>query len=184
MKKVGLLVLGAGIAIAIGSAAYYLYKEYQRKKALMSFGMNEEEELIPEKADVKEVMAQCLAEGMPVIFQWKELAIQAKNKEAENVPALKKRIREKCKVKGISVVEDGLKTIEKSMCRKLDWDIKDYYIELVRKKQLNDPYHFIYLIVKFVNYYLFKKNSSTMLLKVKHLKSTLSFLQRLQRRWY
>ena len=140
MKKVGLLVMGTGIAIAIGSLAYYLYKQYQRKKALMSYEGNEEEELMPEKADVKEVMTQSLIEGMDVILRYQQLGIQLKSAESRNIPELKKGMREKRKVVRVNIVGEALKIIEKSVCKRLDWDIKDYYIEIARKEMLNDPY--------------------------------------------
>jgi len=132
--------MGTGIAIAIGSLAYYLYKQYQRKKALMSYEGNEEEELMPEKADVKEVMTQSLIEGMDVILRYQQLGIQLKSAESRNIPELKKGMREKRKVVRVNIVGEALKIIEKSVCKRLDWDIKDYYIEIARKEMLNDPY--------------------------------------------
>lgn len=139
MKKLGLIVLGAGAALAAGSAAYYLYRQYQSGKALSEAQVNEPLAISPPKAGVAEVLTQCLIEGMEVILKYQQFGAQIRNSGDRSAAQLKKGMREKCNA-DIKVVDSALKVIEDTVCERLGWNVDAYYVEIGRKKELNDPY--------------------------------------------
>lgn len=140
MKKLRWPLIGIGTAATVGLASYLIYRKLRPSKSppRKRGESSKKKEGSKPKVDITEALALCLLESMPVYMSFAKQGRKISAKPKETTLKLTQNLRKERKSR-LTVVDGAVQQVEREVCRRTGWDIHEYYEEIARRHNSNDP---------------------------------------------